>query len=74
MNLVKFSIENLKVVLRLKADLGIPFTTLEQATMKFYDSRFKNQEQTLNIDEQPISMNVILNDMENHILVTLQGI
>lgn len=56
----KFSIDDFTVKLKLKADWALPFTVLPQATLNFYDSRFENQQQTLNIDEQRISMNVRL--------------
>ncbi|KAA9023145.1 VWA domain-containing protein [Niallia endozanthoxylica] len=56
----KFSIDDYTVQLKLKADWAIPLTTMPQAALSFVDSRFGDQVQTLNIDEQLISMNVHL--------------
>lgn len=56
----KFSIDDYTVKLKLKADWAIPLTPMPQAVLNFVDSRFGDQVQTLNIDEQLISMNVHL--------------
>lgn len=61
----KFSINDFTVQLKLKADWALPYTMMPQAQMSFYDSRFKEQSQTLNVSEQRISMNVQLEGKDN---------
>lgn len=68
-----FSINELNVQLKLKVDWALDYTELSQATMSFNDSRFKNQEQSLNIDEQLISMRVYLFGTDYHYIGDYTG-
>lgn len=56
----KFDMGDYTIQLKLKADWALPYTMMPQAQLHFYDSRFEQQSQTLNISEQRISMNVHL--------------
>lgn len=58
-----FSVDEYVIQLRLKADWALPYRLLPQANLHFYDSRFMEQNQSLNIDEQHISMRVHLKGM-----------
>ncbi|MFB6467968.1 VWA domain-containing protein [Cytobacillus sp. Hz8] len=69
----KFSLDNFIVQLKLKADWALPLTALPQANLNFYDSRFKDQEQTLNIDDQLISMTVRIAGMNEQYIGNYNG-
>ncbi|WP_449620006.1 VWA domain-containing protein [Robertmurraya sp. Marseille-Q9965] len=60
-NTGRFSVDEYVIKLRLKADWALTYTLLPRANLQFYDSRFKEQTQSLNTDEQHISMRVQLN-------------
>ncbi|PAE21728.1 hypothetical protein CHH80_04710 [Bacillus sp. 7504-2] len=57
-----FSVAEYVIKVRLKADWALPYRQMPQAQLYFHDSRFKEQTQSLNIDEQRISMRVQLNE------------
>lgn len=55
-----FSVDEFTIHLKLKANWALPYTLMPQAHVSFYDSRFKEITQSLNTDEQRISMTVQL--------------
>ncbi|MGG0716304.1 VWA domain-containing protein [Robertmurraya massiliosenegalensis] len=68
-----FSVDEYVIQLRLKADWALPYRLLPQANLHFYDSRFMDQNQSLNIDEQHISMRVHLKGMNYTYIGNHQG-